>query len=92
MTTTSVWSRVTGKEAADSLRTDAVEMVKEAEGELVLDFSSVPRMGAGEVRALGDLADLAQQRAVKLCIRNLDASSYKTLALLKLARRFTFSP
>jgi anti-anti-sigma regulatory factor len=91
MTTTSVWSPVTGKETADSLRTDAVEMVKATEGELLLDFSSVARIGSDEIRALKELADLAQQRAVKLRIRNIKASIYKSLTLLKLARRFTFS-
>jgi len=90
MTTCFVWSPVAGKDPADSLRTDAAEMLRTAEGDLILEFSSMCRIGSGELRALGGLADLAEQRGVKVRLRNVNASVYKTLILLKLARRFTF--
>jgi anti-anti-sigma regulatory factor len=91
MTTNAVWLPVEDQDLAGSLRAGAAELVKIAEGEVLLDFSSVPRIGSGEAEALRELTELAEKRAVKLRMRNVNVRIYKALALLKLARRLSFS-
>ena len=72
------------------LRTKAVDMVNSAEGEVVLDFSSVLRIDAAAATAFGDLAGLAAQRSVRIVLRSVNIRIYKALNLLKLVRSFTF--
>jgi len=72
------------------LETEAVEQVKNAAGEVVLDFSSVPRVDPKAVEALERLADLAEGRSVRLALRSVHGDVYKVLKLLKLSERFSF--
>jgi anti-anti-sigma regulatory factor len=58
--------------------------------EVLLDFVSIRRIDPSALRAMEDLAVLADQKAVKLVLRNVDVSVYKVLKLVKLARRFSF--
>jgi anti-anti-sigma regulatory factor len=69
----------------------AREKLELAEGELVLDFSSVTRLDPSAVTALKAFADLADARNVKLVLRAVNVDIYKVLKLVKLARRFSFA-
>jgi anti-anti-sigma regulatory factor len=60
-----------------------------ANGEMVLDFSSVRRIDAQAVRALEELASLAEAKAVKIALRDVNVDIYKVLKLVKLALRFS---
>jgi anti-anti-sigma regulatory factor len=69
---------------------DAREMLDSANGELVLDFSSVRRIDPGAVRALQALAATADEKTVKVVLRGVNIEIYKVLKLVKLTRRFSF--
>jgi anti-anti-sigma regulatory factor len=60
------------------------------QGEVALDFSSVRRINPGAVRALGDLARVADDKAVKIVLRGVNVDVYKVLKLVKLTQRFSF--
>ena len=72
-----------------ALQNDAVEKLQSAEGELVLNFSSVVRIDSRAALAMEELADLASQSSRKIELRAVNTTIYRTLKLLKLARRFT---
>jgi anti-anti-sigma regulatory factor len=90
MTTNAHWIKVDPERVVQTLQQEAVEKVNSGEGELVLDFSGVPRIDSSVVRALEELAGLAGDRSVKvvLCAVNMDI--YRVLKLLKLTQRFSF--
>ena len=56
---------------------------------MVLDFSSVKRIDTNGVRALEELAGLADQKSANLVLRAVNMDIYRVLKLLKLAQRFT---
>ena len=78
MTTNAVWIQ------------DAVEKVNGGEQEVMLDFSDVARIDGNVVRALEELADVADERSVKVMLRGVNVDIYRVLKQLKLAERFTF--
>jgi anti-anti-sigma regulatory factor len=69
---------------------DAAKKLDSAEGESVLDFSSVHRVDAGALRALEELAGIADEKSVKVMLRGTRVDVYKVLKLVKLTRRFSF--
>jgi anti-anti-sigma regulatory factor len=71
------------------LQMEAVETLRRAEGELVLDFSAVVRIDSRAVLAMERLADLASQTSRKIELRAVNTTIYRTLKLLKVAPRFT---
>jgi anti-anti-sigma regulatory factor len=58
--------------------------------EPVLDFSCVRRVDAKAVRAMEELARLAEVQNVKIGLRGVNVEIYKVLKLVKLAPRFSF--
>jgi anti-anti-sigma regulatory factor len=90
MTTNAQWIKVDSEHVVHTLQQDAVEKVNAAEGEVVLDFSGVPRIDSSVVRALEELAGLADDRSVKVVLRAVNMDIYKVLKLLKLTQRFSF--
>jgi anti-anti-sigma regulatory factor len=68
----------------------AEEKLGSAEGEVVLDFSSVRRIDPGAIRAIEGFAAAADDKAVKVALRGLNVDVYKVLKLVKLASRFSF--
>ena len=90
MTTNVVWIKVDPERPVHALQQQAVEKVKSAEGEVVLDFSSVLRIDSSVVRALEALAGLADGKSVKVVLRAVNVYIYRVLKLLKMAQRFTF--
>jgi len=61
------------------------------EGEVVLDFSSVRRVDSSALRAMEDLARIADEKTVKVVLRGVNVDVYKVLKLVKLTRRFSFA-
>jgi len=90
MTASDVSIQLGPEHVADALRQEAVEKVNAAEGEVVLDFASVARIDANAVGAMEELANLADNRSVKVVLRAVNTDVYKVLKLMKLAQRFCF--
>jgi anti-anti-sigma regulatory factor len=57
---------------------------------LVLDFSSVTRVGASALRALEKLADEAATKNIEVGLHGVNVDVYKVLKLARLTRRFSF--
>lgn len=72
------------------LESEAVETVRNASGDVILDFSSLPRLDAKAVGAIEQLAGVAEGRSVHVVLRGVNGDVYKVLKLLKLAERFSF--
>jgi anti-anti-sigma regulatory factor len=73
-----------------TLQEGAREHLPGAEGELVLDFSSVVKIDTGAARAMEELADLANRASVGVALRGVHAGVYRALKLLNLASKFSF--
>ena len=84
-----VWLKIDGDRVVQALR-DACENLDNAEGELVLDFSSVYRIDPSALRATEKLADTADDKAVKVVLHGVTIDIYKVLKLVNLTRRFSF--
>ena len=69
---------------------EAGRKLDSAEGEALLDFSSVRRVDSGALQAMEEVARIAEEKAVKVVLRGVNVDVYKVLKLAKLARRFTF--
>jgi len=90
MMTSTVCIAIDPDSLVDTLRHEAAEKLKQAEGELVLDFSSVVRIDTPAVKALEELADLAERASVKIVLRGTNVALYRALKLLDLTPKFTF--
>ncbi len=84
----SVWP-IDGERVISALQ-EAGAKLDNADGEVVLDFSSVRRLDPAALKAMEDLAGLADEKAVKLALRGVDVDVYKVLKLVELAPRFSF--
>jgi anti-anti-sigma factor len=80
---------VEGERAAHTLQ-EARKTLESAQGEVVLDFSSVQRIDSGALRALGELADTASGKGIQLVLNNVSVDIYKVLKLMGLTSRFSF--
>jgi anti-anti-sigma regulatory factor len=89
MTTNAEWIRIDPERVLDALQ-EAVDQASGASGEVILDFSSVPRIDTNAAGALEQLAALAEQRSVKVVLRGVNVDIYKVLKLLRLTQRFGF--
>ena len=87
--TIAVWLKIDGERVADALQ-EAREKLDSAEGEVVLDFSSVRRIDPSALRAMEELAGMADDKAVKVVLRGVNVDVYKVLKLVKLTPRFSF--
>jgi anti-anti-sigma regulatory factor len=65
-------------------------MLENANGQLVLDFSSVRRLDATALRAMEQLAGIADEKGARLALRGVNVDVYRVLKLVKLAPRFAF--
>ena len=66
------------------------EKLESAEGEVVLDFSSVRRIDPSALRAMEEFARTADDKGCQGRIRGVNVGVYKVLKLVKLASRFSF--
>jgi anti-anti-sigma regulatory factor len=90
MAMTSVWLNVDERDLGPALR-EAGEKLDGAEGEVVLDFSTVRRIDAGALQTMSELAGAARNRDVKVVLRGVNVDVYKVLKLMRLAGRFAFA-
>jgi anti-anti-sigma regulatory factor len=90
MTTDTEWIEVSPESLLHVLQQEAVDKVKSAQGEVVLDFSAVPRVDSDAVVALEHLAALGAERSVTVVLRAVNGDIYKVLKLMKLTGRFSF--
>jgi len=86
---TALLLKIDPERVADCLQ-ELCAKLDSAKGETVLDFSSVQRIDAKAIRALEELARLADAKAVKIGLRGVNVEIYKVLKLVKLAPRFSF--
>ena len=89
MATIAEWLKIDGEHVAESLR-EAREKLNPADGQLVLDFSSIGRINAKALAALEKLAGSAEEKGVKLVLRAVNVDIYKVLKLAGLSPRFSF--
>jgi anti-anti-sigma regulatory factor len=68
----------------------AGERLDNVDGEVVLDFSSVRRIDASDLRALEDFVKQAEEKGVKVGLRGVNVNVYKVFKLVNLASRFSF--
>ena len=69
---------------------EAGEKLDSAEGEVVVDFSSVRRIDVNTLQALEMFADITDDKGVKAVLRGVNVGVYKVLKLMKLGSRFSF--
>lgn len=86
---TAVLLKIDPERVADSLQELRAKLDR-AKGETVLDFSSVQRIDAKALRAMEEVAGLADAKAVKIGLRGVNVEIYKVLKLVRLAPRFSF--
>ena len=90
MAMTAVWLKIDMECVVQSLQ-DAGRKLGGAEDELVLDFSSVPRIDPSVLSAMTEFAAVADDNGVKIVLRGVSIDIYKVLKMVKLASRFAFS-
>jgi len=90
MATIAVFLVVDEQHASSALQ-EAAERLDGKGGEVVLDFSSVRRMDSFGLRALERFAQAAEEKQVKVVLRGVNVTLYRTLKLVKLAQRFSFA-
>ena len=88
-TTTPLWHEIDGERVADSLQETCNKLNGDA-GNVSLDFSSVCRIDPSALKALEELASLADEKSVKIALRAVNVDVYRVLKLMKLASRFSF--
>lgn len=69
---------------------EASGKLESTSGEVVLDFSSVRRIDSAGLRALENLARIADEKAVKIVLHGVNVNVYKVLKLVRLTRNLTF--
>jgi len=89
MPTIATWLKIDGERVAYALE-KACQKLDNADGELVLDFSSVSRIDPAAVKALDELAAAADEKNVTVVLRSVNIDVYKVLKLVKLTPRFSF--
>ena len=89
MGTIAVMFKIDGEGVAPALQ-QAGEKLDKANGQMVLDFSTVRRVDPAALSAIAELAAVADARGVKLALRGVNIGVYKVLKLAKLAPRFSF--
>jgi anti-anti-sigma regulatory factor len=88
MATIAVLPNIDEERVAASLQEAATGF--DGPGEAVLDFSSVCRVAPTVLRALEELARVADDKGVRVVLRGVSVDVYKVLKLVKLTQRFTF--
>jgi anti-anti-sigma regulatory factor len=84
-----VWLKIDGERLVPTLQ-EAADKLDSADGEVVLDFSSVRRIHPGALSALEKLANAADSKSVKVGLRGVNVEVYRVLKLVKMAARFSF--
>ena len=91
MATNTAWLKVEEDRIAQTLE-EARGKLNGEESEVVLDFSSVRRIGPSVVQAMESLANTMNGNASRIALRGVNVDVYKVLKLTQLASRFSFLP
>ena len=70
---------------------ESCEQLDGAVGEVMLDFSSVPRIDPSGLKAVEALADAAAEKGVKVVLCGVNVDIYKVLKLARLTPLFSFA-
>jgi anti-anti-sigma regulatory factor len=89
MATIAVMFKIDGDGVALALQ-QAGEKLDIANGQMVLDFSSVRQIDSAGLSAIEELAGVAADKGVELALRGVNIDVYKVLKLAKLSSRFSF--
>ena len=89
MSLMAVWLKVDEERVVQALQ-EAGEKLDIAEGEVMLDFSSVLRIDVSGLMALEQFVGRADDKGVKVALRGVNVSVYKVLKLVKLTSRLSF--
>ena len=89
MAVITVWIKINEERVVEGLQ-EAGEKLDSAEGEVVVDFSSVGRIDSSAIRALEGFADAADDKGVKVVLCGVNVDVYKVLKLVKLGSRLSF--
>jgi len=84
-----VWLKLDEECVVQALQ-EAGEKLDRAEGEVVLDFSSVRRIDSSALGAMEEFVGVADDKGVKVVLRGVNVGVYKVLKLVKLGSRFSF--
>jgi anti-anti-sigma regulatory factor len=85
----SVWLNIDEKGVVPALQ-EVGEKLDGAEGEVIVDFAAVRRIDLSALRAMEELASIADKKSIKVLLRGVNVDVYKVLKLVKLAPRFSF--
>lgn len=89
MTTLAVFLNIDEARIVSTLR-EVGEKLEGIDGEVFLDFSSVRRIDCEALCAMEQLAGRAEEKDLKVVIRDVNVDVYKAIKLMKLADRFSF--
>jgi anti-anti-sigma regulatory factor len=89
MAVTAMWMNVDERLLVPALQ-EARKKLDGADGEAVLDFSSVRRVDTSMLKALEEFVRTADEKAVKVVLRGVNVDVYKVLKLVKLTEKFSF--
>lgn len=89
METIAVWLKIEEDRLGENLE-EACDKLDTADGEVLLDFSSVRRIYPVGVKLLERFVTTAQQRSIKVAMRGVSIEVYKVLKLVDLTSRLRF--
>lgn len=70
---------------------ELAQKFERAGNELVLDFSAVRWIDSKAVLAIDELAQKADEKSVRVVLRNVNVDVYKVLKLVRLTPRLSFA-
>ncbi len=70
---------------------ETVDKLDLVEDEVVLDFTSVRRIGSSAIRGMEDFASVAENKGVRVVLCGVSVGVYKVLKLVNLTSRFSFA-
>ncbi len=83
------WLKIDEERVVQGLQ-EVGEKLDSVEGEVALDFSSVRRLDASALKAMEELAGIADDKSVKVVLGAVHVGVYRVLKLVKLTSRFSF--
>ena len=89
MATIAVWLKIDEERVVQALQ-EAGETLNSAEGDLLLDFSSMRRIEPSALKVMEEFAGIADGKGVKVVLRGVNVDVYRVFKLVKLASRFSF--
>ena len=88
MATIADWVKIDANRVAQNLN-EVTQKLVAAEGEIVIDFSAVPKVDAAALAALENLTNEATNTKVKLVLKGVSIDVYKVFKLANLTRHFS---